>query len=82
MYQINYTDGFNVLADHWIGGNEAQYQLRLFYEDALSNHPYSGKQVPGTLLWALTLATRPQITIYYSIDEDAQAVTLHGLAEL
>ena len=81
MYKLNYSEGWNLLVGHWVGGFESQHELRLFYEDALANHPYSGQQVPETLLWALTLITRPPLTIYYTIDEDARAVTLYNIAK-
>ena len=77
MYRIGFTDEFNNQADLVIGGLEAQEELRLHYENALTNYPYSGKQVPGTTLWALVLRTRRPITVYYSIDDDAKSVTLH-----
>ena len=77
MFQIGFTDQFNNQAGRVIGGLEAQQELSLLYEKALTNHPYSGKQVPGTTLWALVLRTPRPITVYYSIDDDAKSVALH-----
>ena len=76
MYQIGFTDEFNDQADLVIGGLESQQELRLHYENALTNYPDRGKRIPGTALWALVLRTRRPITIYYSIDDAAKLVTL------
>jgi hypothetical protein len=81
MYEIIYSDGFNILFRHWIGNDEAQYEVKHFFENALSSHPDSGQLVPGTFLWAITLATLPPVTFYYGIDEEARALTLYYLAE-
>ena len=81
MYRIGFTDEFNNQADRVIGGLEAQEELRLYYENALTNLPHTGKPIPGTALWALVLRTRRPITIYYSIDDAAKLLTLHYVTQ-
>lgn len=64
------------------GSVKAWDEIKEFFDLYVARNPDIGKLVPGTNVYAMPLETNPPLTIYYTVDNDSETVTLVDLAKV
>ncbi|MGB8262705.1 MAG: hypothetical protein WCF70_02270, partial [Dehalococcoidales bacterium] len=57
-------------------------EIKEFIDGYLAREPHLGQNIPNTELYAVTILTNPQLTLYYTVKDDLGEITLVDLLQI
>lgn len=75
-YIVKETDYFVEQVELLTGEIEAWDEIKETIDLDLARNPRAGQEIPETELYAVTTLSKPSLTVYYTVDDENEIVTL------
>ena len=75
-YIVKETDYFVEQVRLLTGEIEVWDEIKETIDLDLARNPQAGQRIPETHLYAVTTLSKPSLTVYYTIDDEAETITL------
>lgn len=75
-YTVKETDYFVKQVVLLTGEIEAWDEIKETIDLDLARNPRAGQEIPETELYAVTILSEPSLTVYYTVDDENEILTL------
>lgn len=79
LYQIKETERFLSKVSKVIPSIKRWDEIRETIDCDIARNPHRFEDIPGTELKAVTLLSEPPLTLYFTIDDEAETIILQDL---